>query len=105
LTLRHQAVFNGATTGIAALPVSVGVAILNYRLYDIDRISCRTLAYAILTRLLVGLRGGRAAGHQGVAGPCAGGDGRLHAGGGTVLPAAAAGEADRRQAVPAVTLA
>ena len=55
MTLRRQAVFNGATMGIAALPVSVGVAILNYRLYDIDRIISRPLAYAILTRLLVGV--------------------------------------------------
>jgi hypothetical protein len=48
-------VVNGATIGIAALPVSVGVAILKYRLYDIDRIISRTLAYAIVTGLLVGL--------------------------------------------------
>ena len=44
--------------GIAALPVSVGVAILKYRLYDIDRIISRTLAYAIVTGLLVGVYAG-----------------------------------------------
>jgi hypothetical protein len=44
--------------GIAALPASMGVAILRYRLYDIDRIISRTLAYAIVTGLLVGVYAG-----------------------------------------------
>jgi hypothetical protein len=44
--------------GIVALPVSIGVGILKYRLYDIDRIISRTLAYAIVTGLLVGVYAG-----------------------------------------------
>ena len=44
--------------GFAALPVSIGVGILKYRLYEIDRLISRTLAYAIVTGLLVGLYAG-----------------------------------------------
>jgi hypothetical protein len=43
---------------LAALPVSMSVGILKYHLYDIDRIISRTLAYALVTGLLVGLYAG-----------------------------------------------
>jgi len=46
------------TVGLAALPVGIGVGILKYRLYDIDRIISRTLAYAIVTGLLIGVYAG-----------------------------------------------
>jgi hypothetical protein len=44
--------------GLAALPVSMGVAILRYRLYEIDRIISRTLAYTVVTGLLIGTYAG-----------------------------------------------
>jgi len=40
---------------LIALPVCIWVGILKYRLYEIDRIISRTLAYAIVTGLLVGV--------------------------------------------------
>jgi hypothetical protein len=43
---------------LAALPVGIGVGILKYRLYEIDRIISRTLAYAIVTGVLVGVYAG-----------------------------------------------
>jgi hypothetical protein len=39
---------------LIAVPASIGVGILKYRLYEIDRLVSRTLTYAILTALLVG---------------------------------------------------
>jgi hypothetical protein len=44
-----------AFLALAALPVSMGVGILKYHLYDIDRLISRTLAYALVTGLLAGV--------------------------------------------------
>jgi len=38
-----------------ALPIGISVGILKYRLYDIDRLISRTLSYAVVTGLVVGV--------------------------------------------------
>jgi hypothetical protein len=54
----NSAIWEVAILGLCALPASMGVAILRYRLYDIDRIISRTLAYAVVTGLLIGVYAG-----------------------------------------------
>jgi uncharacterized membrane protein YbhN (UPF0104 family) len=39
------------------IPIAVTVAILRYRLYEIDRIISRTIAYAIVSVILIGVFG------------------------------------------------
>jgi hypothetical protein len=43
---------------VPLIPAAVGIAILKHRLYDIDRLISRTLAYAALTGLLIGIYAG-----------------------------------------------
>ena len=45
-------------TPVAGIPLACVVAVLKYRLYEIDRVISRTLAYTIVTGLLVGLYAG-----------------------------------------------
>ncbi len=40
---------------VVALPIFMGVGIVRYRLYEIDRLVSRTLAYALLSALLAGV--------------------------------------------------
>jgi hypothetical protein len=44
--------------GTAALPVCMGVAVLKYRLYEINRIISRVVSYALITALLGGVYAG-----------------------------------------------
>jgi hypothetical protein len=54
LLANDNVTFASLSLGMALLPLATGAAILRYRLYDIDRIISRTLAYALLTVLLGG---------------------------------------------------
>ena len=47
----QNAVSSGA---VALVAVAVGIAVLRYRLYDINRVISRTVAYAIITGLPAG---------------------------------------------------
>jgi hypothetical protein len=51
----NKAVGSVVSLGILAVPLSMGIGILKYRLYDIDRLISRTLSYAVVTGILVGV--------------------------------------------------
>jgi hypothetical protein len=61
------AVTGGATTGtgwdalfglsLAAIPISVAIAVLRFRLYELDRIVSRTVTYAVVAAFLLGAYG------------------------------------------------
>jgi MFS family permease len=51
----QNAVSSGA---VALVAVAIGIAVLRYRLYDIDRVISRTVAYAIVTGVLAGIYAG-----------------------------------------------
>jgi hypothetical protein len=44
--------FGIIVAGLLTVPIGLGVAILRYRLYDVDRVVNRTIVYAILTAFL-----------------------------------------------------
>ena len=55
-----------AYAGILLMPVAIGIAILRYRLFEIDRIISRTIAWAVVTGVLGAVFAGTVVGLQSV---------------------------------------
>jgi len=51
---------------VLAIPISIGIAVTRYRLYDIDRLISRTIGWALVTGVLVAVFGGTVIGLQAV---------------------------------------
>ena len=61
-----------ANFGMAAVPLAVGVAVLRYRLYEIDRLISRTIGWGVLTVILGGAFVGLVLGFQTLLAPFTG---------------------------------
>jgi hypothetical protein len=54
----RSVVNNLSAVGLAAFPVCIGIAVLKYRLYEIDRIISRVISYTLVTAVLAGVFAG-----------------------------------------------
>ena len=54
ITAVSNALILVALGAVAFLPIAIGIAVLRYRLYEIDRIISRTIGWALVTGVLVG---------------------------------------------------
>lgn len=92
----YEPVFVVATLlALPALPIAAGLAVLRYRLYDIDRVISRTVTYALLTIVLGAVYLGGVSAVTAVTSPLAG-DSTLAVAASTLAAAAAFGPARRR---------
>ena len=55
-----------AYAGILLMPIAIGIAVLRYRLYEIDRIISRTIGWAVVTGVLVAIFAGLVVGLQAI---------------------------------------
>ncbi len=55
LPLGDNTAGNIAWIAISALPAGIGIGVLKYRLYEIDKLISRTISYLIITALLAGI--------------------------------------------------
>ena len=80
---------------VALLPTTIGIAVLKYRLYEIDRIISRTLSYGLLSAVLLALYLAAVTAITGVTAPVTG-ESPVGVAAATLLAAAAFGPARRR---------
>jgi hypothetical protein len=86
-----------SAVAFTTFPIAVAFAVLRYRLYDIDRVISRTVAYAVITLVLIGVYAGSVVGLGAVVRSVSGsGGGDLIVAASTLLVAASFGPARRR---------